>query len=235
MDTDYNLQELYERVGRNIAYLRKCKKLTQEEFAYHLNIHSQALVSQYEYAKKSLTLERIIEFCSFFEVPLEDMLFRDFLYIEQIKLSNNEVKTTTPIQKCAGNTYYGYYLKEQNKGCSEFSSQIACFEMDVLHSTLSHEAPVKLFLSNDRNSGGVNGTLHMDESYAYVICHDLEKDSFWGLTFFYHRQRKRKKYIGGMALLQTLDYHILPISQFCILSTNAISSKHNLELKNYCK
>lgn len=67
------------------------------------------------------------------------MLFRDFLYIEQIKLSNNEVKTTTPIQKCAGNTYYGYYLKEQNKGCSEFSSQIACFEMDVLHSTLSHE------------------------------------------------------------------------------------------------
>ena len=163
------------------------------------------------------------------------MLFRDFLYIEQIKLSNNEVKTTTPIQKCAGNTYYGYYLKEQNKGCSEFSSQIACFEMDVLHSTLSHEAPVKLFLSNDRNSGGVNGTLHMDESYAYVICHDLEKDSFWGLTFFYHRQRKRKKYIGGMALLQTLDYHILPISQFCILSTNAISSKNNLELKNYCK
>ena len=140
MDTDYNLQELYERVGRNIAYLRKCKKLTQEEFAYHLNIHSQALVSQYEHAKKSLTLERIIEFCSFFEVPLEDMLFRDFLYIEQIKLSNNEVKTTTPIQKCAGNTYYGYYLKEQNKGCSEFSSQIACFEMDVLHSTLSHEA-----------------------------------------------------------------------------------------------
>ena len=122
MDTDYNLQELYERVGRNIAYLRKCKKLTQEEFAYHLNIHSQALVSQYEHAKKSLTLERIIEFCSFFEVPLEDMLFRDFLYIEQIKLSNNEVKTTTPIQKCAGNTYYGYYLKEQNKGCSEFSA-----------------------------------------------------------------------------------------------------------------
>lgn len=35
-----------------------------------------------------------------------------------------------------------------------------------------------------------------------------------------------------MALLQTLDYHILPVSQFCILSCNAISSRRYTELRN---
>lgn len=43
---DCSLSELYERIGRNIAYLRKSRKLTQQEFANKLHIHSQSLVSQ---------------------------------------------------------------------------------------------------------------------------------------------------------------------------------------------
>ena len=31
--------------------------------------------------------------------------------------------------------------------------------------------------------------------------------------------------------MQTLDYHILPIGQYCILSSNSISTRHNSELK----
>ena len=35
---DCSLSELYERIGRNIAYLRKSRKLTQQEFANKLHI-----------------------------------------------------------------------------------------------------------------------------------------------------------------------------------------------------
>lgn len=75
---DCSLSELYERIGRNIAYLRKSRKLTQQEFANKLHIHSQSLVSQYENAKKPLTFEKVVDFCVFFDVNLEDMLFQDF-------------------------------------------------------------------------------------------------------------------------------------------------------------
>lgn len=85
---DCSLSELYERIGRNIAYLRKSRKLTQQEFANKLHIHSQSLVSQYENAKKSLTFEKVVDFCVFFDVNLEDMLFQDFSNKEKIILSN---------------------------------------------------------------------------------------------------------------------------------------------------
>lgn len=85
---DCSLSELYERIGRNIAYLRKSRKLTQQEFANKLHIHSQSLVSQYENAKKPLTFEKVVDFCVFFDVNLEDMLFQDFSNKEKIILSN---------------------------------------------------------------------------------------------------------------------------------------------------
>ena len=233
---DCSLSELYERIGRNIAYLRKSRKLTQQEFANKLHIHSQSLVSQYENAKKPLTFEKVVDFCVFFDVNLEDMLFQDFSNKEKNhsveQTAERKTYATSPIQKCAGRTYYAYYIKEQNKNSSEFSSRIATFTMNVMHTSLSHEAQVELAFLNDRKERYVvKGILRMDESYAYVICHDLERDFFWELTFFYYRQGKRKFYSGGMALLQTLDYHVLPISQFCILSSNAIASKRLPELK----
>ena len=98
-----------------------------------------------------------------------------------------------PIQKCTGRTYYAYYLKEQNKGSTDFVSQVFCFRMEVFAATSTHEAPAKLAVSNDNF---IAGTLWMDESYAYATFHEPGKDLFWGLTFFYHRQRDRKKYAG---------------------------------------
>jgi len=225
------LQELYKRVGANISHLCKQRNLTQESLAADLNISSQALISQYENARKALTLEKIMEFCAYFNVPLDKILFFN-LYIDAHRKKAEErsikIPSEAPIQKCTGRTYYAYYLKEQNKGSSDFTSQISCFCMEVFDATSTHEAPAKLFGSNDNP---IEGTLWMDESYAYATFHDPGKDLFWGFTFFYHRQRERKKYAGGMSLLQTLDYHILPICQYCILSSNSISTRHNSELK----
>lgn len=232
MRADKDLHTLYVRLGKNIAYLRKNHELTQEELAAALNINSQALVSQYEHAKKVLSLERIADFCSFFDVSLKDMLFKDFSGFESKKSVNADSQLTTPIQKCAGRTYYGYYLKEQNKDSSQFTAKITRFEIEVLQTELSHQAPVRLFLPNAKSDNGIDGMLYMDESYAYISCHDENTDFFLGLTFFYHRQRQSNKYVGGMALLQTLDYHILPVSQLCIVSINAISSKRYHELRN---
>ena len=75
------LQELYKRVGANISHLRKQRNLTQESLAADLNISSQALISQYENARKALTLEKIMEFCAYFNVPLDKILFFN-LYID---------------------------------------------------------------------------------------------------------------------------------------------------------
>lgn len=197
MGVEEDLNRIYVRLGKNIAYLRKSHDLTQEKLAAVLNINSQALVSQYEHAKKALSLERISDFCSFFGVSLEDMLFKDFSGFESPQNVDVSSQVTAPIQKCAGRTYYGYYLKEQNKGSSQFVSKITSFEIEVLQTELSHQAPVKLFLPNAKSDNGIDGSLCMDESYAYISCHDENTDFFLGLTFFYHRQRQSNKYAGG--------------------------------------
>lgn len=236
MSQNIDLQALYERVGNNISYLRKKRDLTQEKLADNLNIHSQSLISQYERAKKQLTLEKIAEFCLFFDVSLSDMLFSDLKdeakKDEQIDFVVESI--IGPIKKCANRTYYGYYLKEQNNGKSSFQTELANFEIDILNATSSHEAPVKLYLYG-RDKPYINGTIHMDETYAYIVCHDWEKDWFWHLTFYYHRKRQGLRYQGGMAMLQTLDYHLLPICQLCIVSINAISAKHRVDLQNKLK
>lgn len=85
---DCSLSELYERIGRNIAYLRKSRKLTQQEFANKLHIHSQSLVSQYENAKKPLTFEKVVDFCVFSMSILKICYFKTFRIKKKIILSN---------------------------------------------------------------------------------------------------------------------------------------------------
>ena len=235
MPPKVDLEKVYERVGNNISFLRKKKGFTQEELAVKMCIHSQSLVSQYENAKKAMTFEKIKEFCDFFEVSLQDMLFTDFSDAKDNKQIENRLPCNSgPISKCANRTYYGYHIKEQNDGDADFNTEITSFEMDVLSAVSQHNAAVKLFL-NGRDHACYNGMMHMDESYAYIVCHDWEKDWFWQLTFYYYRKRQSPRYLGGMAMLQTLDFHLLPTSQLCILSINAIASKHNADLQRMLK
>lgn len=235
MPPKVDLKKIYERVGNNISFLRKKRGFTQDELASEMCIHSQSLVSQYENAKKAMTLEKIKEFCDFFEVSLSDMLFTDFSNTkDNEQIENQSLYNSGPISKCANRTYYGYYIKEQNNGDADFSTEIASFEIDVLSATSQHNAPVRIFL-NGRDQTCYNGMIYMDESYAYVVCHDWEKDWFWQLTFYYHRKRQSPRYLGGMAMLQTLDFHLLPTSRLCILSINAIASRHNADLQKMLK
>lgn len=236
MPANINLQVLYRRIGKNIFYLRKEKGLTQEKLAEKLSIYNQSLISQYEHGKKQLTLEKITEFCDFFDVSLSEMLFSDFQgrMKKDEGLGFAEGQTLGPIKKCAGKTYYGYYIGEQNSGESSFQSKIVHFELDILNPISTHEAAVKLYL-NGRDKSYISGTVHMDETYAYISCHDWEKDSFWHLTFYYHRKRQRSSYQGGVAMLQTLDFHLLPVCQLCVISINAISEKRFPELINLLK
>ena len=234
MNTEQILHDLYVRIGKNITYLRNNSNITQDDLASALRINSQSLISQYEHAKKAPSIERIADFCEYFNISLEDMLFKDFSSLETKENMLAESHISAPIQKCAGRTYYGYYIKESehyNDGIAQVISKISRFEIEIQQTNLSHQASVILLLPDSGNQDKIDGVLHMDESYAYIACYDKNIDFFFGLTFFYHRQRKSKRYIGGMALLQTLDCHILPISQLCIISSNAISFKHYSELQ----
>lgn len=236
MLSNTDLRVLYKRIGKNIFYLRKEKRLTQEKLAEELSIYNQSLISQYEHGKKQLTLEKISEFCDFFDVSLSEMLFSDFQdrIKENEELGFAEERISGPIKKCAGKTYYGYYIGEQNSGDSSFQSKVVCFELDIFNPISTHEATVKLY-PNGRDKPYICGTAHLDETYAYISCHDWEKDSFWHLTFYYHRKRQGSSYQGGAAMLQTLDFHLLPICQLCIISINAISEKRFPELINLLK
>ena len=182
-----------------------------------------------------MTFEKIKEFCDFFEVSLQDMLFTDFSDAKDNKQIENRLPCNSgSISKCANRTYCGYHIKEQNDGDADFNTEIASFEMDVLSAVFQHNAAVKLFL-NGRDHACYNGMMRMDESYAYIVYHDWEKDWFWQLTFYYYRKRQSPRYLGGMAMLQTLDFHLLPTSQLCILSINAIAPKHNADLQRMLK
>ena len=64
----------------------------------------------------------------------------------------------------------------------------------------------------------------MDESYAYIKAHDLLKDFFFELIFYYYRNSSTPIYRGA-ALLQRIDRHDLPICQFGVLSAKGLRKK----------
>ena len=78
------MQEIIERAGENIQYLRKKRNLTQEQLAEALSINSQALISQYEHGKKVLTLEKLIEFADFLVYLLKNYYFQNFINAHRI-------------------------------------------------------------------------------------------------------------------------------------------------------
>lgn len=232
-DIQKKMKELSEQVGKNIFYLRRKRNLTQEKLAEQLNINSQALISQYEHATKTPTLEKLFEFASFFEISLEDLLFSDLSPAQKSEPPeySDPIDKASPIQKCARRTYYCYYIREQDDGKADYTSQVVCRRIDILTPTSSHSAPALLYQNSEKQSEVIDGQLNMDESYAYIRFHDTRHDFYFGLCFFYYRQKTSKRYTGGMALMQTTDQHNVPVSQFCIISINAISNKRYGALK----
>ena len=229
-----NCNELYRRIGVNILHLRKKAGLTQEDLAEKVNINSQSLISQYEHGKKAITFEKLIELTDFFGVSLEDLLFSDLSKNRESSKnmqSSSLLDSISPIHKCAGRTYYCYYIQEHPDEKGNYLNRIVCRRIDILPAESAYVAPALLYKTSERDSDTIRGELNMDESYAYIRFHDRQHDYYFGLCFFYYRQRSRKNYAGGLAIVQTVDRHNVPVFQFCIVSGNAISGKHFSELK----
>ena len=55
---------------KNIIYLRNNSDITQDDLASALRINSQSLISQYEHAKKAPSIERIADFCEYFNISV---------------------------------------------------------------------------------------------------------------------------------------------------------------------
>ena len=106
MNSDRYFFELYKRVGKNIAFFRKKNNLNQKQLADELNLGDQSLISQYENAKKSLSLERIKEFADFFEESLEDFIFYDYTQDNVYQTLTDDVQDY-PIHKLSNKTYFG--------------------------------------------------------------------------------------------------------------------------------
>ena len=221
------LGEIYVRIGNNMAALRNEKKLTQEQVAEEMPGTSQSLISQYESGKKKMSLEKIFDFCQYYDVSLKELMFGGFgNKTTDAKRDKNESETD-PINKCTGKTYFCYYIKEQNGTNGEFKHKIKYFKLKIVEKISSHKAGgIVSFPGKDGGAGEIHmkAEIRMDESYAYVKCEESSRDFCLELTFFYYRQVLSRKYVGGMGILRTLDYHNLPICQFCIISANAVAS-----------
>lgn len=228
-------KDFYERIGRNISYFRRKSELTQTQLADKL-FTTQSAISNYEYGKK-LNIDIVIQISKFFEISLQEFMFRDFQKEENAKKNedtNSESAVSGPISKCADRTYFCYYIKEQNNGSSKYTTRIYTIEIKVLSPETQHSAKVSItFLEKPEKS--YEGRIVMDESYAYVQFHDLRRDLYMMLTFFYYRKSVELRYKGGLGMLQKLDQHSLPICQFCVISVNEIAAKKQDGLEKFLK
>lgn len=185
--------ELKERIGKNIRFLREKRGLKQNELGNQICI-SQPNISQYEGGKKTLPLDRIVQISNFFNVELESLMFQELdsksEHHEELELpglasvqmlpefDSNETKLSEsdPIRKCANRTYYCYYVREYSD--EKQPPQIASFEMKVLAPQSPNKAQVEIKMAN-RSAKQRRGQIIMDESYAYVECHDFKRDFFF--------------------------------------------------------
>ena len=222
------LENVYQLVGKNILYLRKLRKMTQQQLSDAVN-YTQSQISQYEKGKKSLSLSCVNAFADFFGVSLHDILFVDFEQKERCTRNSNNKQNigidddSAPIHKCSNRTYFCYYSSD-----STTPPKLRKAEIKVSAAKTPYSAEVQLTLYKTSYKMVINGTLIMDESYAYIQAREPRKDFLFELIFFYYRQSSYPYYKGGAALIQQIDDHSLPICQYGVLSVNEIAErKHN--------
>lgn len=87
--TDKNL--LYIQIGKNIARLRKGHDMKQAQLAKLLHI-SIKHCSAVERGRSSLSLEKMVALCRFFDVSLDSLIRDDSMPV-------NTVETEDPVEK----------------------------------------------------------------------------------------------------------------------------------------
>ena len=96
----------YMSLGENISYLRKQKRMTQEQFAERMNVTRQT-VSRWEAEEVVPELTKLVDMCSMFSCSL-DALVRE-------KLSEkSRIYSDISVQKIAGFRMAHYAIISQN-------------------------------------------------------------------------------------------------------------------------
>ncbi|MBP3702130.1 MAG: helix-turn-helix transcriptional regulator [Lachnospiraceae bacterium] len=229
-----SLNSMYVIVGHNIDYFLKEKGLSQENLGAELGI-SQGMVSQYKTASKHPNLARIAAMSNFFQVPLEQFMFKDFMEEYERKkceIAGERVVHAGPIDKIKNCTYNCYFVKEKlSKDKVTVITSIDRFILKVGTSITSHSAEAELLFAGDERR--YQTVVHLDEKYAYIVVHEYERDFFFYMSFYYYRDSNNPRYSGGMGMIQKLDPYKLPICQFCVVSKCKIAEGKKDELFRY--
>lgn len=229
---------LFKRIGDNLQYLRVCKGFTQRELAAMCGT-SQVSISHVENAERRPKQELLDKLCLIFNTTLEELILND--YKAQIVFSESqEIDEYAPIHRCSDTIYYCYFYEEKVLDSKDkiqimntYTSQIRWFQLSVLHPTSNLAA--EIFTQFPGKTKEHKGILEMDGRYAYVTCHEFERDYYLQLCFDYARNKTSKKYSGGLAMMNTLDMSGLLISQFCLITTQSLDENEREKVKKYLK
>ena len=112
--------KIFQDIGHKIAFLRKQRNITQSELANKLNI-SQAMITAYETGKKGVSLTRLIELSTIFNVSTDDILGFSIPNVKKrgptSKLDKQLelIKTLPTVEKKAISTVLDMALREHAK------------------------------------------------------------------------------------------------------------------------
>ena len=70
-------------LGKNIKYLRKQRKITQEEFAEYMMVSRQT-ISKWESEDVVPELNKLIEMCDYFSCKLDALVREDLSLVDEI-------------------------------------------------------------------------------------------------------------------------------------------------------
>ena len=207
-----NYKELSLRISNNIRFFRKNNKLSQEQLAEKINT-TQSNISDYEQGRKN-NLKMLFEISEALGISIEELLCFN---------AKNNYKDSFPISKFINRTYFCYYVNE---------NRIQSFELKIYNARNNYQAIAKIrFFGRETWTEGI---IELDNKFAIISIRFFEKNKHFILSLNYYHDSNNDRYIGGIALLQSVDSATnSPCMQLCALSSNAIGNNKHRELKKF--
>lgn len=206
-----NFEAICKRISNNIKYYRKVNHITQSKLSELTGI-SQSTISDYENEKK-MSLSVLFQISKALNISINELLFSDELSIKN--------SISFPVSKFINQTYFCYYIK---------NSSVKHFKMKIFNYKSPHNANIKIKFANLKI--WLTGELYLDDKLAVVIMKIPEKNKHYILTFNYFHDSANEKYLGGVALFQTINAeNNSPQIQFCVISNKELDDEKLLNLK----
>lgn len=206
-----NFEQFRDKISNNIKYFRNINNITQNYISDEICI-SQSTVSDYENGKK-MDLHILFDISKVLNVPINELLFSDNFQ------DNSNI--TFPISKLMNKTYFCYYSEH---------AYVKCFQLKVFNNKNRYKADVKIKFDDKKE--WLNGEITLNDKFAVAIINIPNKNKHHILTFNYFHDSDNDKYVGGVALYQTVNYEsICPQVQFCVISEKELESEIISKLK----